>query len=66
MKQFRMEKTLRIVIEQFVSAFDGFRIRLCGDLINSFCSGLENTYDDNSVELPTALKNIPITCAIGD
>lgn len=55
---------MRLVIEHSVSVFDGFVKRLGGDMVKSFCIGLEKAYSENMVECPVAMTHVSKAGAI--
>lgn len=57
-KQTRMYKDLRGMVEQSMSVSDGFVSRFGGDLVNAFCVSLEEAYLDNTSECPVALTDV--------
>lgn len=59
------DKILRGVIEQSVSIYEGSFNWHRGDLVNSFCAGLEKAYSYNMVECTEALTHVSGAGATG-
>lgn len=58
MEYARVDKDLHWVIDQSGVVFDSFVNRLGGELVNSFCVGLEQAYSDNLVYCVVVLTHV--------